>query len=59
MDKTEMPGSILVVDDDPIVRSIMRATLKTDGFTVFEAADGEEGCRLWEEYRPDLLLLIW
>jgi signal transduction histidine kinase len=57
MDKTEMPGSIVVVDDDPIVRSIMRATLKTDGFTVFEAADGEEGCRLWEEHRPDLLLV--
>jgi len=57
MDKTEMSGSILVVDDDPIVRSIMRATLKTDGFTVFEAADGEEGCRLCEEHRPDLLLV--
>src|SRR5438105_12062829 len=57
MDKTEMPGSILVVDDDPVVRSLMRATLKTDGFTVFEAADGEEGCRLYEEQRPDLLLV--
>src|ERR1700747_1876900 len=57
MDRTEMPGSILVVDDDPIVRSIMRATLKTDGFTVFEAIDGEEGCRFWKEYRPDLLLV--
>jgi signal transduction histidine kinase len=57
MDKTEMPGSILVVDDDPVVRSLMRATLKTDGFTVFEAADGEEGCRLYEEHRPDLLLV--
>jgi signal transduction histidine kinase len=57
MDKTEMAGSILIVDDDPIVRSIMRATLNTDGFTVFEAADGEEGCRVWDEYRPDLLLV--
>ena len=57
MDKTEMPGSILVVDDDPVVRSLMRATLKTDGFTVVEAADGEEGCRLYEEHRPDLLLV--
>jgi signal transduction histidine kinase len=57
MDKTEMPGSILVVDDDPVVRSLMRATLKTDGFTVFEAADGEEGCRLYEQHRPDLLLV--
>src|SRR5947207_14526471 len=57
MDKTEMPGSILVVDDDPVVRSLLRAALKTDGFTVFEAADGEEGCRLYEQHRPDLLRL--
>jgi DNA-binding response OmpR family regulator len=57
MDKTEMRGSILVVDDDPVVRSLMRATLKTDGFTVFEAADGEEGCRLYEQHRPDVLLV--
>ena len=55
--ETKMPGSILVVDDDPVVRSLMRATLKTDGFTVFEAADGEEGCRLFDEHRHDLLLV--
>ncbi len=51
------PASILVVDDDPIVRSLMRATLAHDGFEVIEAEDGVEGCRLYEEHRPDLLLV--
>jgi len=51
------PASILVVDDDPIVRSLMRATLAHDGFAVIEAEDGVEGCRLYQEHRPDLLLV--
>jgi signal transduction histidine kinase len=50
-------ASILVVDDDPVVRSLMRATLERDGFVVIEARDGVEGCRLYEEHRPDLLLV--
>ena len=50
-------ASILVVDDDPIVRSLMRATLEHDGFVVVEARDGVEGCRLYEEHHPDLLLV--
>ena len=51
------PASVLVVDDDPVVCSLMRATLARDGFTVFEASDGIEGCRLYAEHRPDLLLV--
>jgi signal transduction histidine kinase len=51
------PASILIVDDDPIVRSLMHATLARDGFTVIEAEDGVEGCRLYDEHRPDLLLV--
>src|SRR5437763_4040035 len=50
-------GSILVVDDDPVVCSLMRATLERDGFNVIEAGDGAEGCRLYAEHRPDLLLV--
>jgi signal transduction histidine kinase len=51
------PASILVVDDDPVVCSLMRATLQRDGFSVIEASDGVEGCRLYREHRPDLLLV--
>jgi signal transduction histidine kinase len=51
------PASILVIDDDPVVCSLIRETLESDGFAVIEASDGVEGCRLYEEHRPDLLLV--
>ena len=50
-------ASILVVDDDPVVRTLMRATLENDNFEVIEAGDGIEGCELYEQRRPDLLLV--
>jgi signal transduction histidine kinase len=50
-------ASILVVDDDRLVCELMRTTLENDGFAVIEASDGLEGCRLYEQHRPDLLLV--
>jgi CheY-like chemotaxis protein len=50
-------ASILVVDDDPAQRLLMRKVLEHKGFEVIEAADGVEACRLNEEHRPDLLLV--
>src|SRR5712692_6924102 len=59
MDETNLSrtASILIVDDDPVVRSLMRATLENDNFEVIEAVDGVEGCQLYEEHHPDLLLV--
>src|ERR1700680_4398766 len=45
---------ILIVDDDPIVRSLMRATLEVDGYEVVEAGDGEEACDLYKTRQPRL-----
>ena len=50
-------ASILIVDDNPVLRSLMRASLEEGGFAVIEAEDGEEACRLCAESRPDLLVL--
>ena len=50
-------ASILVVDDDPVMRSLTRAILEDDNFEVIEAGDGIEGCELYESRRPDLLLV--
>jgi signal transduction histidine kinase len=47
---------ILIVDDDPIVRSLMRATLEVDGYEIIEAEDGDEACDLYEARRPQLLV---
>ncbi len=51
------PASVLIVDDDPVVRSLIRATLENDGFGAIEAVDGVEGCELYDKHRPDLLLV--
>jgi signal transduction histidine kinase len=48
--------TILVVDDDDIVRAIMRAELEAEGFEIAEAADGVEACKhCWSEL-PDLVI---
>ena len=48
--------SILIIDDDPIVRTIMRAGLEDGGFFVLEAEDGEEGYATCAREHPDLLI---
>src|SRR5215472_13930439 len=47
---------ILIVDDDPIIRSLMRATLEVDGYEVIEAGDGDEAVALYNARRPQLLV---
>ncbi|HEX4080070.1 MAG TPA: response regulator [Rhizomicrobium sp.] len=48
--------SILVVDDDVVVREFMSATLEDAGFVVATAEDGESALRLCTENRPDLVI---
>jgi len=49
-------ATILIVDDDDIVRTIMRAELEAEGFEIIEAADGVEACNhCWSEL-PDLVI---
>jgi PleD family two-component response regulator len=50
-------GKILVVDDDPIVRKLVTESLEERGHSVVSAPDGEEGLRLANEEKPDLVLL--
>ncbi|MGE5672661.1 MAG: response regulator transcription factor [Mycobacterium leprae] len=50
---------ILVVDDDEGIRQVVNTYLTSEGFTVLEAADGPEALRLWQERKPDLLVLDW
>jgi two-component system, OmpR family, KDP operon response regulator KdpE len=50
-------GRILVVDDEPQIRRIMRTTLTGAGYEVDDAKSGEEGLDKLRVYRPDLVLL--
>jgi DNA-binding response OmpR family regulator len=49
--------TILVVDDEPIVRDVIVRYLTRDGFTTLEAADGEDARRLIETGNPSLVVL--
>jgi len=51
-----LEATILIVDDDLVVRSLMRAALEDGGFIVVEASDGLEALRLCAERRPDLVV---
>src|SRR5438046_4309949 len=48
---------VLVVDDDPAVRELVRANLELEGYSVREAASAAEGLSALEHEPPDLILL--
>ena len=50
-------GTVLVIDDDPAARSLMRRFLGREGFRVEEAPDGETGLARARERRPDVITL--
>ena len=52
-----MAGNVLIADDDPVNREVLRRLLAHQGHGVVEVADGEEALRLLEERPFDVLLL--
>ena len=52
-----MGSRILVAEDDPDLRSLLRHALEADGHVVVTAADGREALDLYRTSTPDLLLL--
>jgi two-component system, OmpR family, KDP operon response regulator KdpE len=50
-------GRILVIDDDPQIRRIMRTTLIGAGYEIEDARTGEEGLEKMGQFHPDLVLL--
>jgi two-component system KDP operon response regulator KdpE len=50
-------GRILVIDDEPQIRRLMRTTLVNAGYEVDDARTGEEGLEKVAGYHPDLVLL--
>jgi CheY-like chemotaxis protein len=54
------PGArptVLVCDDEPVLRMLVRATLDHGDYTVVEACDGDEALELTRAEHPDLILL--
>jgi DNA-binding response OmpR family regulator len=49
--------TVLVVDDEPIVRDVVVRYLERDGYRTLEAADGNRARELVEEHSPNLVVL--
>lgn len=49
--------TVLVVDDEPMVREVLCHYLQHDGFTVIEAGDGDQAVEVVDDTPPDLVLL--
>jgi two-component system KDP operon response regulator KdpE len=49
--------TILVVDDEPQIRRVLRATLSSNGYEVIEAQSGQEAVEMVVRERPELILL--
>ena len=48
--------TVLLIDDDHAFRTQLTELLKTQGWNVFEAADGEDGLNLALQQRPDVVV---
>lgn len=51
------PVRVLVVDDDPAARQLLRMVLESEGWQVDEADDGLSALHLARDRQPDLILL--
>jgi DNA-binding response OmpR family regulator len=49
--------TLLLIEDDVQVRTVLRLALEDEDYRVIEAGDGASGVRAFEEGRPDLVLL--
>src|SRR5437667_10131327 len=52
-----MSSRILVVDDDPQIRRVLRTALVAQGYEAVDARNGEEAIERLREEKPDLVIL--
>jgi two-component system OmpR family response regulator len=50
-------SNILIVDDDPNIRELVKVFLRNEGFDIHEAADGVEALAKLETFKADLVIL--
>jgi PAS domain S-box-containing protein len=54
---SEGVSTVLVIEDDPDTRDLLKRFLSKDGFRVKTVSEGEEGLRLARELQPDVITL--
>jgi len=48
--------TVLIIEDDPLLRLTLTAYMEDSGYTVLEAADGLEGLEIFTRESPDIVL---
>ena len=54
MQKTS--ATLLIIDDDEVVRASIAAYLEDSGFSVLQASNGLQGLQIFEQKKPDLVI---
>lgn len=49
---------ILLADDEPVLLDLEEKVLRAHGYRVLKARDGREALKLYEEYQPEIALII-
>jgi diguanylate cyclase (GGDEF)-like protein len=55
----ENKGTVLVVDDEPVIRMILQRSLSSAGYKVLLAEDGESCLEILKREEPEVLILDW
>ena len=50
-------GTVLVVDDDPVIVKLLQVNFEMEGYRVITATDGEQGVRRARDEHPDAVIL--
>lgn len=54
-----MEISVLIVEDEIAIVTLLRYNLEREGFRVFSTGDGEEAIGMVKDYKPDIIVLDW
>ena len=52
----ENPRTILIVEDDDLLRMVLRMELEKNGLNVFEAGNGQAGLAVLRDMAPDIIV---
>jgi two-component system phosphate regulon response regulator PhoB len=54
-----MQPTVLIIEDEEAIVTLLKYNLEQEGFTVHSAGDGEEGLLMINEKNPDVIVLDW
>ncbi|HAB01596.1 MAG TPA: fused response regulator/phosphatase [Pseudomonas sp.] len=52
----KISATLLIIDDDDVVRASLAAYLEDSGFSVLQAGNGQQGLQVFEQQQPDLVI---